>query len=588
MDKEKFRQIKMRGWYLHLKYGRVIAVTLLLLLVIRVNLHAQELAIAWEVNIISEEEEQEIMKECTGNSSMINTHQVDLMLNGVMLPHDVSRNRYYVSQNIDVDGWEGILTTNSDKVKLYLLEDDYLGDKKSAIEEGHVFRVLLKKGDEYALTNLVATGMPIVSIDTKYSREPDYTEDDIDNFVFNSDTRYYGNITIYNADGSSGTYTAPEMRNSTAAALSGKLGAKIQEKIPGKNYRILQHQVCYHGRGATSAGFDKKGYALKLIDEDEKKVTESLFQLGFSSKWKLLSIPADQYKIREKTAWQLWAEMAETAEDFREYTSAAEYCELIMDGEYRGLYLLIKTFDETSLGLEDEDILYKIIQAEMPAKDEIEASVEQEYPVCYPIRMRYPDLDEISVEQAWEPMKHYLDVSLWHTSFPDYYESVELDNLIDFTIFLETVTASDNARKNTYMVADQQEDGSYKMITLPWDLDNTFGNNFDNNMDIGKTKFNPDTSVIYTEGVTRQLFINNEHGEKDRLIEKWENYRQNILSDEHIFGIMQDNMDYLVSSGAFARDEEKWPEFGHTSDLTKIMEYQKERMAFLDDYFTAD
>ena len=107
-------------------------------------------------------------------------------------------------------------------------------------------------------------------------------------------------------------------------------------------------------------------------------------------------------------------------------------------------------------------------------------------------------------------------------------------------------------------------------------------------MDIGKTKFNPDTSVIYTEGVTRQLFINNEHGEKDRLIEKWENYRQNILSDEHIFGIMQDNMDYLVSSGAFARDEEKWPEFDHTSDLTKIMEYQKERMAFLDDYFTAD
>ena len=93
MDKEKFRQIRMRRWYFHLKYGRVIAVTFFLFIVIRATLHAQELAIAWEVNIISEEEKQEIMKECTGNSSLINTHQVDLMLNGVALPHDVSRNR---------------------------------------------------------------------------------------------------------------------------------------------------------------------------------------------------------------------------------------------------------------------------------------------------------------------------------------------------------------------------------------------------------------------------------------------------------------------------------------------------------------
>ena len=107
-------------------------------------------------------------------------------------------------------------------------------------------------------------------------------------------------------------------------------------------------------------------------------------------------------------------------------------------------------------------------------------------------------------------------------------------------------------------------------------------------MSVGKTRFNPDPTVIYSEGVTRQLFINNEQGERDRLLERWETYRQSILSDEHILDIMQQNMDYLVSSGALARDEEKWPEFGHTSDLTKIMEYQKERMAFLDDYFTAD
>ena len=104
MDKETFRQMKMHRWYLRLKYRSVIVVTVLLLLVIRANMHVQDLAIAWEVNIISEQEEQEITKSCAENASLIDTHQVDLMLNGVMLPHEVSENRYYASQNMEIDG----------------------------------------------------------------------------------------------------------------------------------------------------------------------------------------------------------------------------------------------------------------------------------------------------------------------------------------------------------------------------------------------------------------------------------------------------------------------------------------------------
>lgn len=580
MNQKKKKRIKKYQGCFFSKYGSVIVGTLLLSLMVGTYFYVRNLDFNWERLIISEQEKQKIMEECVENTSMIDAQQIDLMLNGVKLPRDVSSNLYYLSQNVDVKEWEGILSTGSDAVKLYLLEDSYFDNKEKAIEEGHIFQVLLKKGKEYALTNLVASGMPVINIDTEYSEEPGYTEEDIDNFVFNNDTRYYGDITVFRADGSSGTYTPPELRDhSTAAGLS--FGKNTQKE----NYRIVQKRVSYHDRGATSAHFDKKGYALKLLDQNGKKEAECLLNLGYSSKWKLLSIPADHYKIREKTAWQIWCEIAEQAKGFKEYTSTMEYCELVVDGEYRGLFCLLKTFDEDSLSLDKNDVLYKIIQAEMPTKDEIEASVAKDYPVCYPIRMRYPEPDEIEMEDAWRPMKEYLDAALWHTNFDTYYQTVEMDNLLDYMIFLECTTASDNSRKNTYMVADYQPDGSYKMLTLPWDLDNTFGNNYDNDMSTGKTKYNPDTSVIYTEGVTRQLILNDEHGEKKMLLDKWTEYRRTILSDEHILSMMQQNMDYLLATGAFARDEKRWPEFGHESDLTQIKEYQKDRMAFLDDYF---
>ena len=124
-----------------------------------------------------------------------------------------------------------------------------------------------------------------------------------------------------------------------------------------------------------------------------------------------------------------------------------------------------------------------------------------------------------------------------------------------------------------------------RILTIPWDLNYTFGDEFTVEIELGKTRFNPDTTQFYTEPVIRQLFMNNTHGEEDVLKEKWRNYRGDIFSDEHILGLMQENMEYIQKSGAFKRDSERWPMQNNNGDLTKIMAYEKERLAFLDEYF---
>lgn len=179
----------------------------------------------------------------------------------------------------------------------------------------------------------------------------------------------------------------------------------------------------------------------------------------------------------------------------------------------------------------------------------------------------------------------YLDAAYWHIDFEKLYNTIDLDNTMDFYLFLETVSGWDNACKNTYRIARDTEGGEYRILTIPWDLNYTFGDEFTVEIELGKTRFNPDATQLYTEPVIRQLFMNNTHGEEDILKDKWEEYRQDIFSDEHILGLMQENMEYMQKTGAFGRDSERWPMQNNDSDLTKIMEYEKERLAFLDEYF---
>lgn len=48
---------------------------------------------------------------------------------------------------------------------------------------------------------------------------------------------------------------------------------------------------------------------------------------------------------------------------------------------------------------------------------------------------------------------------------------------------------------------------------------------------------------------------------------------------------MRENMEYMQKTSAFERDSARWPMQNNDSDLTKIMEYERERLRFLDEYF---
>lgn len=546
--------------------GRFYTVLLLFLVILPGIIFVKKVVKADEIDIIAEEELWERLDTYEECQEILTRGEISLMLNNCILPYDREENIWYIAQNPENEKWEGILGLSERRAALYILDDGYLTKKEESIREGHVFQAAVVKGREYALTNIIVSGMPVISIETEDFWQPEYPIEDIDNYVFNSETRYLGDITIFNADGNSGTYGT-------------------QEYNEEGSYRILRRKVSYHTRGNTSDNFEKKSYALKLSDEQGENKKEDLFGLGRSADWKLLAGAGDVTKVREKTAWQLWEEIAGRQSAVSEGATAMEYCEVVLDGDYIGMYQIIKALDEDTMNLQDTDVLYKFLQAEMPLDEDIQSSIDAGYVVCYPIRIRYPKQGEGDLAGQWEPIRRYLDAACWHIDFEKLYNTIDLDNTMDYYLFLEAVSGWDNACKNTYRIARKDEGGEYRILTIPWDLNYTFGDEFTVEIELGKTRFNPDTAQLYTEPVIRQLFMNNTHGEEDILRDRWKEYRQDIFSDEHILGLMQENMEYMQKTGAFGRDSERWAMQNNDSDLTKIMAYEKERLVFLDEYF---
>ncbi len=489
--------------------------------------------------------------------------EAGLYLNGYHVPLEKEKKLFYISQPAEAGEWRGDLKPYG--AELYIPEDEYLAKLPQAIGEGHIFKALLCTKDRYQKIGIVLTGMPVVNIETEREEPQEYPIEDIDNYVFNSETRYYGDITVFQSENS---------------ALPGKEG-----EVKGE-YQILRRKVCYHERGQNSALFGKKSYAVKLLDQKEKGISEPLFGMQRSADWKLLAMYSDPNKLRDKVSMALWEEIAKGEERFNERGPEMEYCEVILDGQYMGLYGMMLPVDENTLELGEQDVLYKVLDWYMPEEADIQASVDQNYEVCYPVRVRYPKKEDVPVGKLWEPVREYFACKYWSMDFNAYSEITCTENLADYYIFIQAVSGFDNYLKNTYILA-KKVDGTpeWKMLTIPWDLNYTFGNCYDYDADKNYTAFNYDTSVNYVEPVLEQLFRSSFNGEAEILKARWEKYRAGTLSTEHITDLLQENMDYLCNTGAFRRDTEKWEDAGNSADLTEVKAYVEGRMEYLDGYF---
>ena len=132
----------------------------------------------------------------------------------------------------------------------------------------------------------------------------------------------------------------------------------------GKEDWTLKSVFQAHERGQTTRAYPKKGYRVDLISVTStgviNKNKEKVLGMRKSDSWIFYAIYSDGTKVRDQFNTRIWDRLGawDTPYDTR-FGTSMKYVELVVNGEYRGLYGIFEPIDSTQLEISDQEYLYK-------------------------------------------------------------------------------------------------------------------------------------------------------------------------------------------------------------------------------------
>ncbi len=350
-----------------------------------------------------------------------------------------------------------------------------------------------------------------------------------------------------------------------------------------------------HIRGRSSRNYPKNSFKIELLKEGENGVLEerdeTLLGMRNDGDWNLNGMYAEPTKVRDKVAAEVW--MAITAD--REYEGVSTgydsaYVEVIINGRYHGAYLMTERIDKKQMGLQDGDRMYFSEGdvttgrfAEFLNLDDNEDMTVGECSLEFPKERTDP-------YEEWVPFGE-LKVMYQATPADKFKESIDdmidVDSLIDYEIFLQVASAVDNRIQNTFYIARLQDDGSYEFEFVPWDMDQTFGNRW-----FGDPPLLTGEDYWSVETTEQSFWVSSRMKSEDaadfnaRLRERYAALcDEDLITSETIIKMINSSYKELTESGAWARNEDRWPEGGYVHNLGMIRAFVGNHMDYLDDLY---
>lgn len=431
---------------------------------------------------------------------------------------DVETSTVYISQSLSGDTRAedllGKLTLEGSLRKMYLLRDPMLEELAAAAEQGHAFQLIIPSGKTFMRYRLVFTTLPVLRIE-----DPDHTE------LTEKEVLVHGSLCLWNP------------RDTDAGG-----------------YSVKKTNVRWKLRGHTAMVMPKKSYKLTLEKKSGIKRNMSLLGLGSDDDWILNPLSLDDSKEKEKFLQSLWNEMAQDA-PWDEKMSEGGYCELILNGSYRGLYLLQRRVDRKYLNLQKGQILLK---------------------AGSPITVT--EGDQGSYEAKYTPFSQEESQALLQEIYRDGLgEAMDLQNYADVSIFTQLGYLGDNVGFRNLFCLLTPEGADYRLSYIPWDTDMSFGMCQD--------------FVYNYEESTQSVLLRYEHAklleshpDLDSMIAwRWFQLREDLLSEAHMDAILENIEGSLTASGAVSRDAAKWGLY--IGSEKPIAQFLHDRLAFLDAYY---
>ena len=473
--------------------------------------------------------------------------QVKLCFEGEELACDREQMIFYLPVDMDLEEWEaGTFSNVDDSIEILPMKDYTLFDKQETVAQGLQIPFLAwnREGGTCRKVYVVFTGLPVVKMETAA---------DLD-----IDTVFAGAVSFYEACG--------------------------QEDW------VLTSVFEAHERGQTTRAYPKKGYRVNLVDVTStgisRKNKQSVLGMRKSDSWIFYAIYSDGTKVRDKFNTELWAGIGAEDTPYDAYFGTKmKYVELVVNGEYRGLYGIFEPVDKTQLAITDEEYLYKRTYGRALSQELFDSAGPDDYLTVLGMEIKGKKGNGTSLD--WKQLRQFIAITEEEDEefAQDAQQLLDLDNVADIWIYLQFLYGEDNIYKNMFFAFKKDTDGyqGYKLYLVPWDTDLTWGNVYVDSKEELYVKWAPENADRYLEWPLLDRLIELDVGGiRERIKDRWTELRSGILSEESMNEIFTECIHQVQDSGAFTRDATRWPDSRHDADYDGMKQFMKERTEFLD------
>lgn len=312
----------------------------------------------------------------------------------------------------------------------------------------------------------------------------------------------------------------------------------------------------------TQASLPKKSFRIEFWDEDENEIDMELLGLRSDDDWNLEAMMNEQTRLNKKVGFELW-DTIDTLyylgdEDRAINGVRMKYVELFLTGKYWGVYGLSERIDRKQLRLKkvkNNALRGELYEAELGSV-QTWLGRAPEYDNTSEwyggFQLKHPKPDElIDWSQLHAFLAHFNEGQPIYYLPEDYRDWVEIDNMVNYYLFLNIIRGYDNKSKNYFLA---KYDAGEPYFFVPWGIDAIFGTSVS-----GRRK--PDEGDMMENILhSKMLYDCKPDGFVDRLKNRWAFLRQEIFTSDYIVGKMEEDVVYLYKNGVYEREFIRWKE----------------------------
>lgn len=370
-------------------------------------------------------------------------------------------------------------------------------------------------------------------------------------------------------------------------------------------YNNYNGNISIEIRGSTSQQYPKKSYGFETQDALGANLNTPLLGLPSENDWILNGPYPDKTLLRDALTYDL-------SRKFGHYASGYKFCELIINNEYLGVYILFERIKVDQNRVDIANLLPSDLTGDeltggyIVKVDKMTGEVGYSWPSLYNPEVLFqfhdPEYDQLNPIQA-SYMENFIgefenainspdfeDIAL---GYPNY---IEKTSFYDFFLLQELGRTVDGYRSSSFMHKDKAS-GAWngKLVAGPmWDFNLSYGNADYCDADLTTGwQYNFDEVCDFTSAIPfwwEKLLASTSY--RNGLKCRWEELRQGPLHTDSINSYIDSMSNYLQE--ARIRNFEKWPIIGvyvnwnsfvgmtYEEDLNFLKTYIQQRSLWID------